>query len=528
MKQRNPYPWLKGRSFTNRPEPNEPLHPRIDRKKLRRLTQRIERSLLRQLAQPVAIAQVGERRSRVRVLRLVTAEVDAYPLNRFIGFRLHEISSENDGSIIETNSLNPDLLCLNSLLPPYDLAAGYAARWQLAIPSLLYDVPEPNWHGAYYDVAEWLNCYVEILVRKVLNLNAVNRQFSTSMGLNRRALAIARHLNLWTRRVYAWSYETVRRDWDWFCRIQSDDAKMIWLGDLLHYERDWNRTMEPVAAIRDLLIRRGLSPKGWRLLLRTEPDYWCGLIGLGNRRAESLLPPMIDWIERHVRNGLEHLVPEQTAFRFWNVIDQPQHRLEPRAIRSMSDPVFRIVCREVLAQADAGTLEQWMEDAWPSFIEWLVQHPEWKPDHHQARRGWQWLVAKIEQSRLETELRRREAYSRWTFALNEFATAEFDAVALPTADALRDEGQHMCHCVGDYVAAAAEGERRHFSIRQHNDGRRVATLELVRAANDDAWALSQCRGRQNADVAPDLMAFATSLAEAYNEAAANREERAAA
>lgn len=85
MKQHKPYPWLKGRSFTNRPEPNEPLHPRIDRKKLRRLTQRIERSLLCQLAQPVTIAQFGERRSRVRVLRLVTAEVDAYPLNRFIG-----------------------------------------------------------------------------------------------------------------------------------------------------------------------------------------------------------------------------------------------------------------------------------------------------------------------------------------------------------------------------------------------------------------------------------------------------------
>ncbi len=528
MKQRNPYPWLKGRSFTNRPEPNEPLHPRIDRKKLRRLTQRIERSLLCQLAQPVTIAQFGERRSRVRVLRLVTAEVDAYPLNRFIGFRLHELSSENDGSIIEANSLNPDLLCLNSHLPLCDFAASYAARWKLAIPSLLYRVPELNWHGAYYDVAEWLNQYVLILLRKVVNLKVLSRRFSDALALNRRAIAIARHLNLWNHRVYAWSYETVRRDWDWFCRLQSDDPKMIWLGDLLRHERDWNQTMEPVSAIRDLLIRRGLSPKGWRLLLRTEPEYWALLIGLGYRRAEELLPPMIDWIERHVRNGLERLVPEQTALHFWDAIDQPQHRPVPRAIRAMSDPVFRIVCREVLAQAGAGTLDQWMETAWPSFIEWLVQHPEWKPDHHQARRGWQWLVAKIEQSRLETELRRREAYSRWTFALNELATAEFDAVALPTPDALRDEGQHMCHCVGDYVTAAAEGERRHFSIRHHADGRRVATLELVRAANDETWALSQCRGHQNADVTPELMDFAASLAEAYNQAAGHHDERAAA
>ena len=165
---------------------------------------------------------------------------------------------------------------------------------------------------------------------------------------------------------------------------------------------------------------------------------------------------------------------------------------------------------------------------WPSFIEWLVQHPECIPDRHQARIGWRWLALQIERSQLETQLRRREAYSRWAFAIDEFATEVFDAVALPTPDALRDEGQHMCHCVGDYAAAAAEGERRHFSIRQHDDGRRVATLELMRAANDDTWAVSQCRGRQNAEVAPDLMAFASSLADAYNQAFGNQEQPAAA
>ena len=377
-------------------------------------------------------------------------------------------------------------------------------------------------------VEEWLNNYILILLHKVLNLKALNRRFSNAMGLNQRAIAIAKRLNPWNGRVSAWSYETVRRDWEWFCRIQSDDPKMIWLGDLLRHERDWNRTMEPIAAIRDLLIRRGLSPKGWRLLLRTEPGYWCGLIGLGNRRAESLLPPMIDWIERHVRSGLGRLAPEQTAFRFWNVIDQPQHRAMPRAIRSMSDTVFRIVCREALDQADAGTLEQWMEEAWPSFIEWLVQHPDCQPDRHQARIGWRWLALQIERSRLETELRRRETYSRWAFAIDEYATEVFDALALPTPDALREEGQHMCHCVGEYVVAAAEGDRRHFSIRQHGDGRRVATLELMRAANDDTWAVSQCRGRQNAEVAPDLLAFASSLADAYNRAFGNQEQPAAA
>ena len=60
MKQRNAYPWLKGRSFTKRPAPDETLHPGIDRKKLQRLAHRIERSLLRQLAQPVIITQVAK------------------------------------------------------------------------------------------------------------------------------------------------------------------------------------------------------------------------------------------------------------------------------------------------------------------------------------------------------------------------------------------------------------------------------------------------------------------------------------
>ena len=91
MKQRNLYPWLKGRrtSISER-NPHE-LHDATDTKKLHRLAKRIERSLLRRLARPIEVTSTTF--SEVKFVRTIFADTELGPLPRFAGFMVRELKA---------------------------------------------------------------------------------------------------------------------------------------------------------------------------------------------------------------------------------------------------------------------------------------------------------------------------------------------------------------------------------------------------------------------------------------------------
>jgi len=65
------YPWLKGRTFSTTREPSIDLHESTDLKKLRYITTRIERSILRRIAEPVEVVHCDTRCREIAFLRTV-------------------------------------------------------------------------------------------------------------------------------------------------------------------------------------------------------------------------------------------------------------------------------------------------------------------------------------------------------------------------------------------------------------------------------------------------------------------------
>lgn len=78
--------------------------------------------------------------------------------------------------------------------------------------------------------------------------------------------------------------------------------------------------------------------------------------------------------------------------------------------------------------------------------------------------------------------------------------------ALQTREALFEEGALMRHCVYRYSDEVEEGSSRIYSVRR--DGRRVATLEIVRLDSSSAprFRVAQLRGPCNARPTPEIVA----------------------
>lgn len=62
------YPWLKGRIFSTNREPSIDLHESTDLKKLRHIATRIERGILRRIAEPVEVVHCDSRYREIAFL----------------------------------------------------------------------------------------------------------------------------------------------------------------------------------------------------------------------------------------------------------------------------------------------------------------------------------------------------------------------------------------------------------------------------------------------------------------------------
>jgi chromosomal replication initiator protein len=138
-------------------------------------------------------------------------------------------------------------------------------------------------------------------------------------------------------------------------------------------------------------------------------------------------------------------------------------------------------------------------------------------------RRWNFAQARAASERWHAELARRPfgAAARsadWTELIDyaplpsHFEIDGFTFHALQTREALYEEGARMHHCVRLYSDRVARGSSRIYSVRQ--DGRRIATLELVRTARVRSaaprYVLSQLKGPRNSS--PPMAAAAAAAA----------------
>ena len=520
MKPKNRYPWLKGRRISiTELNPHE-LHDDTDTKKLHRLAKRIERSILRRLAGPIEVSSTTY--SEVQFLRTIFADTELGPLPRFAGFMVRELKVNGDGSIQSKLDPYPDIHCLDRALDFKYFSERLVASWELAIPTVLINVPEDHRDWASWQTQQWLSHRVYRLLKRTLKPAMINRNFLHAMHLDGRALEIARHLPSIGRNRH--TYETALANHEWLSRIQADDSNLIWLGLIFADGIQLDAELEPVAGIRKWFIDHGLTLQGWRMLKNSSYGYWM-LLGMWTHQEsdERLSETVIPWVEAHIRNGLRRLVPIDLAVQIvQDVIPYSSEADRKEGVVRLPDAMFRLLAKAAIQADKEGCLEEWMSNDWLRFRRWFEDHPRFMPDSNQLKAGWPWLAKRIDQWLDAVERGDVKSKLRWEFAVDRFEDESIEAVGLPTSKALWEEGQHMHHCLGENGAQAGTEGIRYFSIRQKSDQRRLATLEIAFAANDSVWRAVQCNGRLNSYPPESVIKFADRLAREYSVADAER------
>jgi len=400
------------------------------------------------------------------------------------------------------------------LLNPWVLAG--AAQWDQACPAGGMSVHERNrqllrWSG--HPAFQWIRTWIDE--------PTLQRMLSHALGIRPVVVYLAR--KAWGPRCdNAWIFSVIAAHRGWFTRLAVQAPTLLGIGtSLLRLGVPLDPARDPEGAIRACLHQHGLTEGGWRLLQRT-PDV--------KERLASLLinwthpADLVHWLNAHVRAGLDRL----THGRFESAVacltmwhgGTVRHRLP--------EPLFRLLAREALRTEAQGGLVYWLAgEEWKALERWYVHNPGFTPDSNQARAGWRWLcrhVQRKERERIAAQLSAQ--LSAQPYALHEYRYDGLVAYALETVSQLQEEGVAMHHCLETQalpweptVELFAEGALRFFSIREAEQGERVATLEIERGDDAVTWVVGECQGPSNQPVSSQTLGFARRLANAY--AAAN-------
>jgi hypothetical protein len=517
----NGYAWLKGRTYSTLREPWIDLHEATDLKKLHRIAERMTRSLLRRIAEPVEVVHSDTRYREIAFLRTVTADTEPARIPRFAGYMIRYLEAGCDGSIHERYNPHPEIFGFDQPLEFDYVATCYAERWKLAIPSTLLDVPENAWPWAHHQVQQWLSVKARLLMERLFRPTMINRHFSRLIGLNRRVVHQSRLICTQRSHANVWGYESASSSFEWLCSVQKDAPNLVWLAWYLEDCPELNAEIEPVAQLRDWFRQRGVGPKGWRMFIEVDRFYWGTLQMYGYFIKEVFLDVIVDWIRRHERLGLPRLSPLDLGMKIVSALeDSGQGHPRSDVVANMSDTFFSLLARHALRLvAQNDSVEQWVGENWTDIEQWLLDHPDVDLDSNQIKTGWPWLKRRIDEWAWAVEQGKVRSRLRWEFSLNTYQRDQFEAVALHTNKALWEEGRRMCHCVGQLGHLADRGDIRFFSIREAGTLKSRATLELRQSANDSTWHVGSCLGVQNSRPATEIADFALEVALRYSEAA---------
>lgn len=523
------YPWLKGRTFSTTREPSIDLHESTDLKRLRHIATRIERSILRRIAEPVEVVNCDTRYREIAFLRTVTADTEPGKIPRFAGYMVRYLEASRDGSIRERCNPHPEIFGFDQPLEFDYVATSFAERWKLAIPSTLLHVPENAWSWAHHQVQQWLSIKTRMVMEQVFRLRMINRHFTRMIRLHGRVLHLSRLINIQRGHANPWDYHDVSRSYAWLCRVQMDAPQLVWLAWYLEDRSELNAELEPVAKLRDWFRQHGVGPKGWRMFLEADRFYWGTLQMYGYFLKQVFLDVIVDWVRRHERLGLPRLSPLDLGMKIVSALeDSGQGHRRSDVVANMSDSFFSLLARHALQlEAQNDSVEQWIGENWTDIEQWLLDHPDVELDNNQIKAGWPWLKRRIDEWAWAVEQGKVKSRLRWEFSIDTYQRDQLEAVALHTNKALWEEGRRMCHCVGQLGHLADRGDIRFFSIREAGTLKPRATLELRQSANDSTWHVGCCLGVQNSRPATEVANFASEVALRYSEAAKQTDLKAA-
>lgn len=267
------------------------------------------------------------------------------------------------------------------------------------------------------------------------------------------------------------------------------------------------RPILDVSHVRSRFLEYGLSPAGWRYLLKVGETGFQAVMdsGISESSSFSMAIGLIEW---QCRTGMEEPLPQDLAIAFINFAALAM--LEGSNIAELVDP--RIA---KTAMVHYGTLGQekeraeFVEKDWLEVLIWL-RNTQAPIEKNQWRSGWPCIWRKY-----ETWLLGRDTTAEWDSRVKEVSISGSKVVPLTSSRELCLEGIKMHNCVSTYAKSCRADTYRIFSIREEKTNKRIATVGL--RFSDRFWKLDQVKGKNNRDVSSSVKTMAKSLAKFYQQ-----------
>jgi hypothetical protein len=268
-----------------------------------------------------------------------------------------------------------------------------------------------------------------------------------------------------------------------------------------------NGPMWNVSKVRSTCLKHGLSPSGWRYLLKVGEASYRAIIdsGIGDAKAFPMAIKLIEW---QSRSGLKGSLPPEMAIAFINFAAMAL--LEGLNIADHVDPrIAKVATAYYLKLDPAGDRAEFVEKDWLEVLIWM-RNTQPEIDKNQWRSGWSCIWKKY-----DTGLRRRDSTAEWESRVNDISIFGMKVKPLTSSKELCLEGMKMNHCVSSYAKVCLEGTYRVFSISNATAEKRIATVGL--SCTDHVWRLDQIKGRYNRKVNPEVESLSKTLAQFYHQ-----------
>lgn len=252
---------------------------------------------------------------------------------------------------------------------------------------------------------------------------------------------------------------------------------------------------DDLAALKKALASRDVNSRGWRLYL----DY-----------GDALFQPLrsiwedgslctnkgffaATWLKLLQACEMDVLPPPVLvrSIERWRI---PEQKIE-----HLPSMFLRAVWKACIAAEYVGeSQEKFVETQVVPLAEWFFGSGSYRTmEKGQLKAGWESLWKKYRDTRLAKIPEEEE----WSPFLRRVEYAGHRFVALASESALKQEGQIMSHCIGDYGDRCRYEMLRAWSVLVAKTGQRVATL-TVREIQPGEWAIDGLSGYRNETVTP--------------------------
>jgi hypothetical protein len=356
---------------------------------------------------------------------------------------------------------------------------------------------------------QWLRKEIESRFHNKISLSGIRHQIRHHMSIAPGMIEACLHVKQQTGRRRSLMNADVNEMWhaaEFWTELHEKYPQLTLLCYLAAKSKK-GRPILDVSEIRSHCLEHGLSPAGWRYLLKVgEPCYRAIFSsGIGASRAFSIAIGLIDW---QCRSGMKESLPQDMAIAFINFAALAL--LDGLNIAELVDP--RLAKTAVTRYQNLGQAKDradFVEKDWLEILIWL-RNARPQIEKNQWRAGWPCIWR-----RYETWLLGRDTTTEWDSCVRKISIFGNKVIPLTSSRELCLEGMKMNNCVSSYANACLAGTYRLFSIREAKTDKRIASVGLC--FSDKIWKLDQVKGKNNRDVSSTIETMAKSLAQFYQQ-----------